>query len=221
MKIFNLFSLFLIALFFIQCKKDSASPEVITAPIPVPTSVIMDTIYPSNYFPAYPKSYWRYLDTNGDTSAVYTSNTYIKDRYLKDIANNIWDSAYVPKCNGIPIYGYTEHRSDLQYLISGFFPKFMSELDGIGTSWNYVRYGAYYIYNRKVIVKDTTINIGGVNYYPTIVIEDLTGTIPVPTYRRYYTKDVGLIRLEYLVLGSGSSFVPSKTVNLQSYFINH
>lgn len=83
MKSFSLPILFLFAVFFMQCKKDSPIPEVITAL--ATTSVIMDTIYPSSYFPAYPKSYWRYLDTNGDTSAVYTSNTYIKDRYLKDI----------------------------------------------------------------------------------------------------------------------------------------
>ena len=202
-----------------RCKKDSPILELNVKPSP--TNIIMDTIYPGSYFPAYPKSYWRYIDTNGDTSALYTSDTYVKDRYINDFVNHTIDSAYVPICNGIPIYGYKEHRSDYFYYVSGTFPKFMSEVDDIGVSWCFKAFSSSHsYYYRKVLAIDTTINIGGVNYFPTIVIEESTGTIPYPIYRRYYTKNIGLIRMEYIVIGL-SSFTVNNTVNLQSYFINH
>ncbi len=194
------------------------------------TTASIDTIYPHSYFPAFPNSYWRYLNTNGDTSSSYTSNSYVLDNYTKPGYTVINASAYVPLYNGIPIWGYFEHRLG-NYTISLYMPRILSDSLTVGTSWNDT-YGANIIGSRAIKCLDTTIIINGISYDSTIVMEysNQQASNPLskaPYMRRYFTKNIGITREETLVidltspLPYGAAYIPSVTKNLQSYFINH
>ncbi len=213
-----------------------SNPVTYTAngvPISLPiASSLIDTIFPNSYFPAFPNSFWRYLDTNGDTSSSYTSNTYILDYYMKPYPPLVISaSAYVPLYNGIPIWGYFEHQTNSLYNASLNMPRILSDSLPVGTSWDDT-FGAGSIGSRSIKCLDTTIIINGISYDSTIVIEysRRQASNPMskaPFLRRYFTKNIGIIREETLVIDWGTpptfiiSYVPSVTKNLQSYFINH
>lgn len=206
----------------------SYSANILTSTLSANNSVY-DTIFPSSYFPAFPNSYWRYIDTNGDTSASYTSSSYVLDNYIKPIYNFISASAYVPLYNGIPIWGYFEHQTGPLYYASLNMPRILSDSLPVGTSWDDT-FGAGHIGSRTILSLDTTIAINGISYDSTIVMEYSnrpTGGLKTPYMRRYFTKNIGITREESLVINYGPpptyiiSYIPSVTKNLQSYFINH
>ena len=76
--------------------------------------------------------------------------------------------------------------------------KILDESSPVGSSW-YIAQGSGTTYYRKITARDTTITIFGNSYYPTIVVEEYCpqGFPNTPwIYRRYYTKDIGLIKEE-------------------------
>jgi len=88
----------------------------------------------------------------------------------------------------------------------------------IGTTWSIYHWGGENI-KREITAVDTTIVISGKSYYPCIVVEEYNDQAPDEywTYRRYFAKDVGLIKIE-----DQTSFpIVIKTRNLVEYFINN
>lgn len=178
-----------------------------------------DTVYPLSYFPAYPGSWWKYVDSNGDTTENTTSSDYLPDSYV--ISGQAYESGVhmVPYYNGIPIWGYDAHEGYVSNAASTPLRKILSDTLPVGSSWA-IYYWSGTGVDRKIIAKDTTITIGSNSYFPTIVVEEYYSYGP-PFYlwiaKRYYTKDIGLIREDLY------SYTDS-TVNTREmidYFINH
>ncbi len=212
--------------FFMSCKKDVAVPAA-------NSSVAFDTLYPNSYLPAYPGSYWKYMDSNGDTSGIYTG-TYIKDCYCIAYKNFfgqpvtyqvVSDTVFVPQYNGECLWGYSLNKHFSNYGYGNTLRRAVADSFAVNTKW---QYSSSYINGTTstksimVFAKDTTIVINNTTYYPVIVMDDLFYPVtpsPVITNRYYYAKNIGLIKHEIF------SFFPqqsiTKTILLQSYFINN
>lgn len=190
---------------FFSCKKDKVPPIV------VPKT--FDTLYPLSYLPVYPGSYWKYVDSNGDSTIDITNPTYELDCYT--VAGLASDTFYAPKYNDIYIWGYKAHKFNGSY---NQIPMqtILSENLAVGSHWQIFNEQGNTIY-RKIIAKDTTITIFGIDYYPTIGVEEYFQTGPIDfvwSARRYYTKDIGLIKEEL-------NCQPQITKEIYDYHINN
>jgi hypothetical protein len=212
------FLLIFTASFVFSCKKDENVEENISS-TSNPTATSYDTIFPLNYFPVFPGSYWEYVDSNNDTTIIRTDSSYKKDQYTYGSAAFVSDTFFVPFYNNIPIWGYEAHTGPISN--SGSYPltTILSDSLPVGTNWVISNWTGTEI-SRKIIAKDTTIITSTSLYYPTIVVEEYYSYGP-PVYtwikRRYYTKDIGLIREEIYDY-------PNATINskeLIGYFINN
>lgn len=170
--------LFILLQLFSSCKKEKR----------------YEIIYPLSYFPVYPGSWWKYVDSNNDTIIIRTDHSYQED-YDVDFTNTS-ETYLVPVYDGTPIWGYEAHVGSGGSTYYRHFQKIISETDPIGTTWAIAsRDNTRWI--RKISAKDTTIIINDVSYYPTIVVDQFWGEYyneNILTHRRYYTKDIGLIR---------------------------
>ena len=204
------FLLILALTFMFACKKDLISPYT--------TKNAHDTIFPLSYFPVYPASYWKYVDSNNDTSIINVDPFYKKDCYTYGSIAFMSDTFFVPVYNNIPIWGYEAHTGPISH--SGSYPltRIVSDSLSVGSYWDIYLWGGTGI-SRKIIAKDTTISISGISYYPTIVVEEYYSDGP-PYYvwiaKRYYTKNIGLIREDNY--NASDSTVNTKV--LIDYFIN-
>jgi hypothetical protein len=175
--------------FLFSCKKDNAPPAI------VPSTY--DTIVPLSYFPVYPGSYWKYVNSNNDTTLIETDPEYQLDHYTFQMDGFYSDTFYVPIYNGTPIWGYEEHTGPISNSGSYPLPMILSETIPVGQSWIIKNWGAIN-YSRKISVKDTTIIIAGNSYYPTIVVNEFwhSGGPPNAPFikKSYYTKNIGLTR---------------------------
>jgi hypothetical protein len=198
------------------CKKD----ESILDNNPTnPNTTTYDTIFPLDYFPAFPGSYWKYVDSNNDTTIIKTDSLYQKDYYTIGSAAYASDTFFVPIYNQIPIWGYKAHTGPISN--SGSYPltRILSDSLPVGSNWIIYNWSGTQV-SRKIMVKDTTITISSNSYYPTIIVEEYysNGT---PYYiwiaKRYYTKNIGLIR-EDLYNSIDSTISTKKIID---YFINN
>lgn len=218
----------IILLLLFSCKKDKieADSQITTNIDSTKTNIdstnniptTYDTIFPLDYFPAFPGSYWKYVDSNNDTTVRKTDSLYKKDYYTYGSAAYVSDTFYVPIYNNIPIWKYEEHTGPISHSGSYPFRVILSETLPVGSDWP-VFYWSGTGVSRKLIAKDTTITISSIAYYPTIVIEEYYSAGP-PHYiwiaKRYYTKNIGLIREDlYNNLDSTTN-----TKELIDYFIN-
>lgn len=209
---FKISVVFGMLLFFTACKKHNSTQTG-------KTNLTYDTIKPLSYFPAYPGSYWKYIDSNNDTIVYKTDSIYKKDNYVIGAAAFVSDTFYVPFYDGFPIWGYESHTGPISN--SGSYPltRILSDTLPVGSDWVIYNWSGTAV-NRKISAKDTTIVIQGTSYFPTIVVEEYySAGIFTFTWiaRRYYTQNIGLIREDIHNLNSN-------TVNsrlLAEYFINH
>jgi hypothetical protein len=155
-------------------------------------------LYPLSYLPAYPGSYWKYVDAFGDTAEATTDGTY----ELQSAPGE--GSFYVPVYDDLffakkGLWGYR-----LRYDITnstGYYPfhKLLDEETPAGGMWSF-EYSQYYALKPKVIARDATVVVNGTSYYPTIVIEywgipsNAWQTYKLFTY--YFAKDVGVVKVE-------------------------
>jgi hypothetical protein len=157
--------------------------------------ISIKTLYPRDYFPAYPGSYWKYIDSNNDTITYSTNPTYEKDCYTIADAEFTSDTFLVPVYNGIPVWGYKEKVGPISNAGSSPMQTILSDSLPVGSSWTIYYWGGVEV-DRKVLAKDTMITIGSTNYSPTIVIGEYYNNYPVHKCiaKRYYTKNIGLVR---------------------------
>lgn len=203
------------------------APEKTQDPVSTPK---IDTIKPNDYLPAFPGSYWKYITDQNVTVTYTTSATYLKDSYSYKTpyggpdAKTQSGTAYVPHYNGVPLWGYSGHTGPFYsygFLIVPSLIPIVSE-GKVGRIWTTSadRHARSY---KSILTKDTTIQIEGQSYYPTIVIGEFSYPsnnlgVPVPTSligKEYYTKDIGLIKKETFYANSAS-----KEMHLVTYHIN-
>lgn len=191
-----------------SCKKDTVNSDQ------PKNEVSYDTLFPLDYLPVFPDSWWKYIDSDGETSYLKTDSV-----YQIDTEATVVDTFYVPVYNGEPIWGYDAHTdSYLSHAGTTKFKTLLSETEPVGSSWlihNWAGTGV----SRKIIAKDTTIIIGDVSYFPTIGVEEYYSEGPVEYIwisRRYYTKNIGLVKEERYI--SSDSTVSS--LELADYFVN-
>jgi hypothetical protein len=173
------------------------------------------TIYPLSYFPAHPGSYWKYVDENNDTFVYDTNPT-----YQLDIIEETDDTAYVPVYNvptmsPKPIWGYDEHVSSTPNPLA----MIVSDAYAVGYTGIVYDWPGFMTVTRKIAVKDTTIFISGIPYYPTIVVEEYNND-QWGYYKcraRYYTRDIGMVKEEFYV--NGGALVSTR--ELIEYDINN
>lgn len=138
----------------------------------IPNTTLYDTIFPLDYFPAFPGSYWRYVNSNNDTSLITTEPEYQKDYYTQYASGYVSDTFLVPIYKThMPIWGYEAHTGPISH--SGSYPltRILSDSLPVGSSWIIYSWGGEEK-SRKIIAKDNTIIISGVSFYPTIVVEE-------------------------------------------------
>jgi hypothetical protein len=223
------FLILLLLFLVVYCKKkENTAPEETPVPVPVPHKPI-DTIKPLPYLPVFPGSWWKYVTSNGDTIRDTTSSTYKKDAYSFTMFGTTVksDTFYVPFYDNIPIWGSRSHTGPLVWENNPLIYVVSDSLH-IGWPWTIQKSGSHIIYYAKIIHKDTTIQLGGNTYYPTISILYYSYSDNSTTYQehpymiRYYTKNIGLIREDGIYStpqGSIDSIIPYRT--LVSYHINH
>jgi hypothetical protein len=163
----------------------------------------LDTIHPLPYYPVYPGSFWKYVDSNDDTLVIMTDSVYRKDWYTPD-EDHKPDTAYVPFCDQVGVWGYMAHTGeDLDVYC---FTRILSDSLPVGAGWyiSYIQFEPYlYEYDeRQIITIDTTIEIFGRSFFPTIIIREyhvLSDVYGYKTFERYYTKDIGLVKEEQFI----------------------
>lgn len=163
-----------------------------------------DTIFPLSYFPVYPGSFWKYIDSNNDTILITTDSTYSKDAFAAGGASYFSDTFYVPRYNYPGQYNHTAiwrheaHTGPISNAGSYPLTRILSDSLPVGNSWTIFNWAGTSV-SRKIITRDTTIDILGTKYHPTIAIEEYYSHGP-PTYiwinRRYFTKNIGMVKEE-------------------------
>lgn len=240
MKRFPVYFLLFLGLYF--CKKkdvpnDTDKPGVTATVIPI------DTLLPGSYFPAYPGSYWNYVDDKNASVSHTTGPVYVLDsipNYNSIYTATSVTKAYVPTYDGVKIWGLSEHVSYQNWVSHSSIiyqqglRMIVPDTMPVGYQWMIEprRYNSTYADNgtiAKIIAKDTTIQILGTNYYPTIVVYcwswycESSSSCNQPAiyanWRKYYTKNIGLIKMETLQ-GSTTSFSVTGEYHLLNYHIN-
>ena len=193
-------------LFLVQsCTKENSSPHK------------YKTIYPLQYLPAYPGSWWKYVDGKGRTSIIETEPNYELDYY--ENLSYYSDTFYVPIYNTIPLWGYEAHTGPQIKGTTYPFSLILSDTMPVGSAWT-ISYNTSSGVGRSIYATDTTIIIGSTKYYPTIVVlEFYTAGPPFPLkrFKRYYTKDIGMVREDIYDIPDSSYNVREIT----DYHINH
>lgn len=182
----------------------------------IPPPPVYDTVFPLRYFPAWPGSYWNYIDTMADSGAV-TLHAYVHPEYFLDVkylggldyhyvplyvgAPDSNQYAYYQMFGGMPIWEYEAHTGHISHSGSWQLTRILSETN-IGP-WEIHYWGGTGI-SRRVIGLDLAIEIDGYVYEPTISIEEYYSYGPPTEIRRsvrYYTQDIGLIKYEHYNFG--------------------
>jgi len=152
------------------CKKDESIPNN------NPTNTITtsyDTIFPLDYFPVFPGSYWKYVDSNNDTTIIKTDSSYQKDYYTIGSAAYMSDTFFVPVYNQIPIWGYEAHTGPISNSGSSPLTRILSDSLPVGSSWVIYSWSGTQV-SRKIIAKDTTITISSNSYYQQLLLKNIT-----------------------------------------------
>jgi|JI9StandDraft_2_1071091.scaffolds.fasta_scaffold268654_1 hypothetical protein len=203
----------------------------------------IETLQPSNYLMAYPKSWWIYVDTKGgqpvkiqtgeafelDSAPVRPQNEPYVDYVVKK----------VPRYNGLPLWGNQKHVGTYTLLSrSREFTTLIPDSSSIitGTKWfsdETIKSDAQTA--SMVLASDTSMLIHGVNYDHIVVIRSGTAlggssTIHYIAEDRYYVKNIGLVGWRRYI----SKYYPKNNpfihlpvdsaisdYGLKDYFINH
>jgi hypothetical protein len=159
---------------------------------------VYDTLFPLSYFPAYPGSYWKYVDINGDTTVSSTDSVYHLDSYqvYPDLPVNY---AIVPVYDGKPVWGYSLHSESPSSSLFHEKLRPVLKTGPINTYWD-IYHDHLFSTRRMLVATDTTVVIGSTSYYPTLVVMeywlDESFFFQDTLYKRYYALDVGLIKEE-------------------------
>ncbi|HBX83058.1 MAG: hypothetical protein A2W97_14605 [Bacteroidetes bacterium GWE2_40_63] len=180
----------------------------------------LSVVYPKEYFPAYPGSWWFY--SNGERTSVLPD--YVAHSYQSSINSNEYtDEKLVPCINGQYLYEYkiTQHstRFPVKQLLS----------ESTGVPWVVDTVNGEAIKRQTigkldsifVFIPSVSADADSAKYYNVLVVVEFTDSMTYAKWnlKEYYAKDVGLICTEvnnpYDTLGA----IVQKT--LIHYFINN
>ncbi len=195
-----------ILLFFISgCKKDNTDSNV-------SGNIIADTIFPGNYYPAYPGSHWEYIVNSTDTVTDQVSSGYVYKSYYDGETDGI-PNAYIPYVNSAPIYRYytTMNTAPFGPICRKFV--FLSENVGdvVGRIFVDPRTGGHQ--GELMTVWQKTVNA---NLDSIIILKGYPNGTQIKYWQ--YAKNIGLQSL-YRVDTLNADTLYSK--ELIGYFINH
>jgi hypothetical protein len=215
------FIIFLLLLTLVSCKKDA---DELYDELPT------ETIYPSEYFPAYPGSYWNYINSIGDTIQFNTEPEYFKHTFSYNIYSNSFQTAkaYVPIWNGLSFFPlYME--SKLTYYVYGNMVILGEYYDkagklfttNVGEKWIVVSPSHTFSsrIERRVEQKYSVLNIDGTDYNDVILVADywLSSTSSDSLVSEYYfAKNIGLIKSYRKLQHTADS-----SLKILSYYINY
>lgn len=190
---------------------------------PIDPQVDIDTIFPSEYIPAYPGSWWKYSDGSEIKAGKYT--LYSLERVRKNDLCGIDNLSLVTKKDSCyaPLYGRTQlfgtYGISSQYGLCFLVP--LVDLDDQKEEHFVRRYEdkVDYYFDESL---DTAVSINGQIYEKARTTKHYLKEGGAPSwlidssYTRYiYAPGVGLIRKEIKRFGS-----PIKQVDLIDYHIN-
>lgn len=225
---------------FVACKKDTiVKEETPELPIVPAVQTKFDTILPNSYLPVYPGSWWKYINTSTNNIIIdSTGNQYVKDFYT--LYNPSGAIVYTSDAFFVPAYYCHVGKSAIDliwgykchYWITGGtslpFVTIVSDSLPLGTSWQSSRMSGSALNSQgwsmeTISTIDTSIQISGNTYYPTIVVTAIAynaavnAPAPFPYMRKYFTKDIGLVKIEYM---SRPPYYNAYEENIVSYHIN-
>lgn len=178
-----------------------------------------DTIFPLPYFPAYPGSWWKYVDNHFDTTTRSTAPEYKPDSYEVPISAFQSDTFLVPFYENIPIWGYEAHTGPISHAGSYPLTTILSDSLLVGSSWTVMYWSGTQI-RRQILATDTSLLVNGQTFFPCIVVQEYYSSgppLPLRISNRYYAFNVGLVREEIFNLYDSLEL----TRNLIQYHINH
>ena len=152
-----------------------------------------DTIKPYDFFPIFPGSYWKYIDTENELSQENIAPNYIIDSG----SNSQFSSSkyYVPVYKNYAYWGYERHNHNAKIGQEEHFVKLVSEVD---TTWKVVT--SLFGINRTSEKLSTTLTVSGISFSNVNSVTDrYTYGPPVQAIisRSFYAKNVGLIRKDF------------------------
>ncbi len=175
-------------------------------------------VYPKDYLPAYPGSYWDY--SNGER--VMTSNEYVLHQYEISInSTEKSDEKYVPMYDNRYLYEYSITQSSTVYPIKQLLD------ESVGKSWVVNEINKQKVM-RKVVGKlnSITIPFPQVNNPVDSIIKNVLVVVEYMDYlgekkwhtKEYYAKNIGLVKVEINnPLDSKASVIQKQ---IQGYKIN-
>lgn len=176
-----------------------------------------EILYPKDYFPAYPASYWTY--NNGTT--VKVDPGYYLYSYEDSIdSNHKTDEIYVPRIDEQYVYEYGITQNSTRVPLKKILDESVSS-PWIVDYWNGKPvYRQTIATNNAVAIFDTIYNID-TTYSDVLTViefaEELTDSV---WFRKeYYARYVGLIRVE--INNYQDTLNPIVSYDIVDYFINH
>jgi len=230
----TLCSMFIVLFLFFSCSKkeiqdieeteESEETEVIIVPS-------YDTIFPSEYLPAYPGSWWKY--DNGETIKI-DSSYHLRNILTPDCAGS-WDTltVYLPRMNNTRMFQSSDSLISIyynqifgrsvpacgtyQHSFKNYYPVFRLR-DGSG--WDLSLKNAGY-YNAGISYLTENYSVGDTSYDSiNYSLEYVSGGGGVQnwTVKRVFAKHIGLIHyVERKYIWSNDTI---ENIKLLDYFIN-
>lgn len=200
----------LFILFLTKCKKET------DVSIPSSNIPIYDTAKIESYFPAYPKSYWKYLTLSGDTIIHQCSPTYNLVSNYNPI-NNPFDTIkyYASLYDSMIVKGYHLNLGSHSYHESGWKTLLPDSLY-INNLFQECYFWPTTYQSGKIVAIDTSIIIKNHLYSNVIIVEEYTGPgIGAIKYgKTYYAKNIGIIKQEQVK-------IPSDTIQFMAELIDY
>lgn len=190
-----------------SCKKEET---------PVPQYTILK---PKPYLPAYPGSWWKYVQKNGDSLSWTTSSHYLSHHYTQaDFTTS--PSVAVPYLNGEPLYEYDRIVNPPGVLYSQRWP-ILSET--IGFQFERDKYDVTVADSLRdkvsVLGKIPNLLLNGVTYDTVLVQKSFSWSLngqqtiaPVST-SEYFAKNIGLVFKVKVDTTSNDTFYSQKIVS--------
>ncbi len=204
--------------FTISCKKEDPSDNVDNE-----ETEVIDTLFPGEYFPVYPGSYWNYNDGSTFTVKATYEISYVYDYDWPDPlyadAGGNYTKYYLPIINMYGVDRAVYNYSFLHYSGSEFYEpeKFFDTNSNAWTNYEH-GYGDSY----SVINRDTSLVINGSIMDSLICVRSFMDSAPLDIqayfgHYRFYKKGVGMVRKDWRSLSDSTEH----SFELVDYFVNH
>lgn len=153
-------------------------------------------VYPLEYLPAYPGSYWDY--SNGER--VLTSSTYVLHSYQASVeSSEETEKKYVPEYNGQYLYEYSITQNSTSYPIKQLLDETTGSawLVNIVNGESVMRQVTDSIDSLYLSIPVNSVSVDSLFEHVVVVVEFLK-SLGVDNWntKEYYAKNIGLIRVE-------------------------